>query len=365
MSTTPQTPKHPKAALYLQRKLFDSIARFTDLEQRIADLPTKQERGDAFEVFVEAYLSTQPLHQAKTVWPFSAIPLAIKDRFALGQSDVGADGVFETHLGDYHAYQAKFRTDRPSLTWEELSTFMGLTDQIAERVVITNCDELSSVLSDRRGFYAIRGTDLDRLQAEDFEAIRNWLAGAIVEHKRKTPLPRQQDALDAIVKTLTEHDRATILMPCGTGKTLVALWAAERLGCKKILVLVPSLALISQTLHAWLKETRWHNPSFLCVCSDPTVTSRAEDTLVLHQADVDFPVTTEHEAVRTFLERQTDGVKVIFSTYQSARVVADGITENTRVDFGIFDEAHKTVEKMRSSGSRSKTPTYRLRSGCV
>jgi superfamily II DNA or RNA helicase len=343
MVTSHQKPKHPKASLYLQRKLFDGIARFIDLEQRIADLPTPQERGDAFEVFVEAYLSTQPLHQAKTVWPFSAIPLAIKDRFALGQSDVGADGVFETHLGDYHAYQAKFRTDRPSLTWNELSTFMGLTDQIAERVVITNCDELSTVLSDRRGFYAIRGTDLDRLQAEDFEAIRNWLAGAIVEHTRKAPLPRQQDALDAIVKTLTVHDRATILMPCGTGKTLVALWAAEQLGSKKILVLVPSLALISQTLHAWLKETRWENPSFLCVCSDPTVTSRAEDTLALHQADVDFPVTTEREAVQTFLERKTDGVKVIFSTYQSARVVAAGMGKTERVDFGIFDEAHKTA----------------------
>ncbi|THJ08975.1 MAG: DEAD/DEAH box helicase [Nitrospira sp. CG24C] len=343
MSTTSQPPKHPKAGLYLQRKLFDGIARFTDLEQRIADLPTKQERGDAFEVFVEAYFSTQPLHQAKTVWPFSAIPLAIKDRFALAQREVGVDGVFETHLGDYHAYQAKFRTDRPSLTWDELSTFMGLTDQIAERVVITNCDELSSVLSDRRGFYAIRGIDLDRLKPEDFEAIRSWLAGAIVEHTRKTPLLRQQEALDAIFTTLTEHDRATLLMPCGTGKTLVALWAAEQLGSQKVLVLVPSLALMSQTLHEWLKETRWENPSFLCVCSDPTVTSRAEDTLLLHQADVDFPVTTKREEVRTFLDRQTEGVKVIFSTYQSARVVAEGMTENTRFDFGILDEAHKTA----------------------
>lgn len=342
MNYSSQNPKHPKAGLYLQRKLFDGIAKFIDLEQRIADFPTKQERGDAFEVFVEAYLSTQPYYQAKTVWPFTALPLTIKDRFALGQSDVGVDGVFETHLGDYHAYQAKFRTDRPSLTWEELSTFMGLTDQIAERVVITNCDELSTVLSDRRGFYAIRGTDLDRLQPEDFEAIRNWLAGAIVEHTRKTPLPRQQDALDAIVKTLTEHDRAIVLMPCGTGKTLVALWAAEQLGGKKILVLVPSLALISQTLHAWLKETRWQHPSFLCVCSDPTVTSRA-DALVLHQADVDFPVTTEREAVRTFLERQTNGVKVIFSTYQSARVVAAGLGKTERFDFGILDEAHTTA----------------------
>ena len=365
MVTSQQPPKHPKAGLYLQRKLFDGVARFTDLEQRIVDLPTKQERGDAFEVFVEAYLSTLPLHQAKTVWPFSTLPLAIKDRFALGPIDVGADGVFETHLGDYHAYQAKFRTGRPSLTWEELSTFMGLTDQIAERVVITNYQELSTVLSDRRGFYAIRGTDLDRLQAEDFEAIRNWLVGAIVAHTRKTPLPRQQGALDAIVKTLTANDRATILMPCGTGKTLVALWAAEQLGSKKILVLVPSLALISQTLHEWLKETRWHNPSFLCVCSDPTVTDRA-DALVLHQADVDFPVTTDRDAVRTFLDRQTDGVKVIFSTYQSTRVVASGMTEDTRFDFGIFDEAHKTAGREGGQfGSRSKTSISGSRSGCA
>jgi predicted helicase len=36
-------------------------------------------------------------------------------------------------------------------------------------------------------------------------------------------------------------------MPCGTGKTLVQLWAAERLSAKTILVLVPSLALLSQT----------------------------------------------------------------------------------------------------------------------
>lgn len=342
MSEVSLKPRHPKANLYLRRKLFDGISKFTELEHRIAELPTTQERGDAFEVFAEAYLSTQRLYQAKTVWPISRLPLTIKDRFALGQNDVGVDGVFETHLGDYHAYQAKFRTDRPSLTWDELSTFMGLTDQIAERVVITNCDELSSVATVRRGFYAIRGTDLDRMKSEDFWAIRNWLAGGIVEPKPKAPLRRQQEALDAVLKTLTEHDRATLLMPCGTGKTLVALWVAEQLGSKKILVLVPSLALISQALHAWLKETRWGNASFLCVCSDPTVTSRA-DELILHQADVDFPVTTDHDAVRSFLERQTEGVKVVFSTYQSARVVAAGMAKNERFDVGILDEAHKTA----------------------
>jgi hypothetical protein len=43
MSTTLQNPKHPKACLYFQRKLFDGIARVTDLKKIIADLPTPQE----------------------------------------------------------------------------------------------------------------------------------------------------------------------------------------------------------------------------------------------------------------------------------------------------------------------------------
>ena len=81
-------------------------------------------------------------------------------------------------------------------------------------------------------------------------------------------------------------------MACGTGKTLVALWAAEKLGVKNVLVLVPSLALVRQTLHEWLKETRWDNFSYLCVCSDPTVV-RGADNMVVRQSDLDFPVTTD------------------------------------------------------------------------
>jgi hypothetical protein len=37
--------------------LFDGLDSFTELEVRIAALPTHQDRGDAFEVFAEAYLA--------------------------------------------------------------------------------------------------------------------------------------------------------------------------------------------------------------------------------------------------------------------------------------------------------------------
>jgi predicted helicase len=61
-------------------------------------------------------------------------------------------------------------------------------------------------------------------------------------------------------------------MACGTGKTMVALWTAERLGARRILVLMPSLALVKQTLEEWSRWTRWGDDyRFMCVCSDPKV----------------------------------------------------------------------------------------------
>ena len=132
-----ERPRHLRAKTYSH--LFDGLTSFRELEDRIAGLPTKNERGDAFEVFAEAYFATQHLVQAKTVWPFYTIPIPIKERLSLGTGrEMGVDGIFETHLGQFNAYQAKFRSGRPSLNWTELSTFMGLTDQVEQRVIITN-----------------------------------------------------------------------------------------------------------------------------------------------------------------------------------------------------------------------------------
>ena len=130
-----ERPKHQFTTLFL--RLFEGLTSFRQLEDRISGLPTEKERGDAFEVFAEAYFATQRLVQAKTVWPFHTIPLQIKERLSIGAGrEMGVDGIFETHLGQFNAYQAKFRSDRPSLNWKELSTFMGLTDQLDGRVLM-------------------------------------------------------------------------------------------------------------------------------------------------------------------------------------------------------------------------------------
>jgi superfamily II DNA or RNA helicase len=336
--------QHPKAASFVRQNLFAGLKTFAEFEARIEKLSDEQSRGDAFEVFAEAYLATQRKHDATNVWPLTAVPSQVLQKLGLAARDYGIDGVFETLLGQYNAYQVKFRTKRPALTWRELSTFMGLADspEIRSRVLFTNCDDLPSVLNDRQGFFCIRGSDLDRLEVDDFRAIEAWLADAAFTASRKQPLPHQMEALDALLPALETHDRVTAIMACGTGKTLVSLWVAERRQASKILVLVPSLALLRQMLHEWLRETSFTKLAYHCVCSDSTVKDGL-DAIATAQSDLDFQVSTDSVSVRKFLDAHFEGTKIVFSTYQSARVVGMALKPEESFDFAVFDEAHKTA----------------------
>lgn len=336
--------RHPKAAAFVRQNLFAGLTSFEDLESRIAGLPDAQSRGDAFEVFAEAYLATQRKHDAATVWPLASAPTQTLQRLGLATQDYGIDGVFQTLLGHLNVYQVKFRTNRPALTWRELSTFMGLADspQIHSRILFTNCNELPSVINDRQGFFCIRGSDLDRLEASDFQAIEAWLADSAFTAPRKQPLPHQTEALEALLPALETNDRVSAIMACGTGKTLIALWVAERQQASRTLVLVPSLALLRQILHEWLRETSLPRLAYLCVCSDSTVKD-GTDTIATAQSDLDFQVSTNADNVREFLDAPFDGRKIVFSTYQSAQVVGEALKPGEAFDFAVFDEAHKTA----------------------
>ena len=54
-------------------------------------------------------------------------------------------------------------------------------------------------------------------------------------------------------------------------------------------------------------------------------------------------VSTDASGVERFLQHEPHGVKVVFSTYHSAHVVAEGMAKFDAFDIGIFDEAHKTA----------------------
>ena len=340
---TPRSPRHQCARAFTRAGLFRQLGSFADLERRIEQLPTEKERGDAFEVFVEAYLSTDEMAQADEVWVVGQIPGEVGRKLNFPSKDYGFDGVVRTKLGELVPYQAKFRTGRAPLPYAELATFFGITEKADRRVVLTNSMAMSTVAESRTGFQTTRGGDFDRLDAAQLAAIAAWIDGVTPTPVIREPRPHQQAALADIQAELSAHDRATVVMACGTGKTLVALWAAERQQPKRVLVLVPSLSLLRQTLHEWAKWTNWGERfRYLCVCSDPKV-AKGIDEIEIRPEDVDFPVMTDPGVVGRFLDHRNDAVSVVFCTYQSAPVIGAAMAGREPFDLGIFDEAHKTT----------------------
>ena len=335
---------HPAASYFKRTGLFNGLSAFSDFEQRLRNPGNTKEVGDAFEILVEGYLHTQPTMQAKNVWLVGQVPLRIRKQVNLPSDSKGIDGIFETRTGDLVPYQVKYRTDTAVLPYGDVSSFLGITERSCkDRVLFTNAKELSKDIANRDGLRSVRATQFHALTQKDFAAIEAWLDEKTVKHERRTPRPYQQQAITQITEALRTQPRTTAVMACGTGKTLVAVWVAEALEPKTVLVLVPSLALLSQTLPEWCKESKWgESLEYLCVCSDPTI-SKGVDAFTIRPQDADFRITTDAKEVLRFLSRKTDDVKVVFSTYQSAAVVAQGMKGMQPFDVAIFDEAHKTT----------------------
>ncbi len=338
--------KHKSAPWFLKQGFFEGIKSFKEFEARTGKLADTVEMGDALEILVEAYLHLDKVLNAKDVWVVGSIPLDIRKALNLPNDSKGIDGVYEDQSGNYIPYQVKYRTNMVTLPFGEISEFLGITERsLQDRLIFTNARKLSIDVANRTGVRSVRADKFNELTEADFKRIHAWLTDKKVEPvTRYAPLPHQREAIVKITAGLKEADRTTAVMACGTGKTLVALWAAEAQQPKTVLVLVPSLALLSQTLPDWCKQTSWGERfRYICVCSDDSVDREAQqDGYTYKQEDLEFSVTTDAKEVKKFLGQNKDGVNVIFSTYQSAEVVAEGLKGQT-VDLGIFDEAHKTT----------------------
>ena len=339
--------KHKSAHAFLKKGFFEGLRSFRDFEIRTEQLANTKEVGDAFEILVEAYLYLNPVLNAKDVWLVGEVPLNIRTRLNLPRGTKGIDGVYEDAAGNLIPYQAKYRTDKDTLSYTAVSSFLGVTEEsLKDRVIFTNARNLASDISNRKGLRTVLAAQFHSLEEEDFIRIHAWLRDKKAEFKRWSPQPHQKDAVEKITAELQQASRTTAVMACGTGKTLVALWAAEAQEPKTVLVLVPSLALLSQTLPEWCKQSKWGDRfRYLCVCSDTSVDqSIKNDDYGLKQSDLEFSVTTDVKQVQSFLAVNHSGVNVIFSTYQSVEVVAKAL-KGKAIEFGVFDEAHKTATR--------------------
>ena len=335
-------------------KAIEGLSSWTDIHARWGSY-TEKEKGDRFEDFTQCYLQVEPEYSSKLkhVWRIEEVPQAVAKALRLPSTDKGIDLVAETREGEYWAIQCKYRqnTDQ-QLTHTDISTFTSLTFQACKgfsfALVCSTTERVTSLYRDeeRIGFCALDvWQELDR---EFFTKLRNKLTYKVTKLEPRTKRPHQTQA----VKDGVEHfikDKATrgkLIMPCGTGKSLTAWFLSQELKSKRIVIAVPSLSLVKQTLKVWLRESVANNidVEWICVCSDETAGRADQDDVVVQRQDIAVPCLTSTDKIADWLKAKHKGLTVVFTTYQSGNVLATAARKaKFAFDLGIMDEAHKTV----------------------
>jgi len=179
---------------------------------------------------------------------------------------------------------------------------------------------------------------------------------------RHQPRPHQQLAIDAVLQGLQTAERGKLIMACGTGKTLTALKIAEQQAGTggNILFLVPSLALLAQTLKEWSQHSATPITAF-AVCSDKDLSKKRpqqdNDALEMGLHDLAWPATTDAAALaREHAARhdKASAMSVVFATYHSIDVIFQAQQQGLPAfDLAICDEAHRTTGQTFASEESS------------
>ncbi|MCR5913834.1 DEAD/DEAH box helicase [Corynebacterium sp. zg254] len=337
------------------------MSKFSEVLDQLRDNQPQGKYGIAFEKLMVNYFRTDPTLASEydqvfrwTDWPYNG-----------GRADTGIDLVARrAEDQSWTAIQCKFYQPTTSIQKSHLDSFFEAsghsfdteegTQHFAHRLVISTTDRWSAnaeaaladqiIPTNRIGLASIAESPIDWDVAFPGSEIQINLS------KRETfsPRPHQQAAIDAAMKGFETHDRGKLIMACGTGKTFTALRLAEKIaqsnqGRARVLFLVPSIALLSQTLKEWTAQAQVDLRAY-AVCSDTKVGKKAED---IASYDLEVPVSTTGADIAGRMNqggKRFKGLHVVFSTYQSLPAVHDaqaaGLDE---FDLVICDEAHRTT----------------------
>lgn len=326
---------------------------------------TEKEKGTEFERLMKRWFLTDPRYEnLEKVWLWEEFP----GKGDLGGSDLGIDLVAKDDTGDYWAIQCKCYAENATIDKAAVDSFLAnssrqfLDDETMQTRQFSN---LIFVSTTRNGWgqNALKATQglekpFTRINLFELESSSvNWgklykgEEGKKALKSGKQPRAHQLQAMSKAHHHFIEegNDRGKLIMACGTGKTFTALRIMEEMTDDKSLVLflVPSIALLGQTLNAWMSD-KSEPMRAICVCSDAKATRKmkGEDDDDESVVDLAVPATTNVKSILRQIkvaEREKKRT-VIMSTYQSIDVVSDALHQAGKyVDLCICDEAHRTT----------------------
>lgn len=331
---------------------------------------SERDKGNRFELLMLRYLKTDPVFASTlaNVWLWN-------DFFAKGEfggKDVGIDLVAETFGGNFWAiqckcYRADAKIDKPAVDTFLSTSGKTFTDRDGKKVRFAyrlwldtteagfNREALHSLENQDPEFHRIGLLELESASV-DWERLDKGSSGENAQQKKKSPRDHQKEAIEKVHAYFSDasHSRGKLIMACGTGKTYTSLCIAENETKNNgtVLFLVPSIALLGQTLREWTADARKPIRP-ICICSDSGVSKSArkgdEDGDGYSVTELALPASTDVQTVVKQLElsrlRQGEGMTVVFCTYQSIDVVsrAQKKLENFVFDLIVCDEAHRTT----------------------
>jgi len=326
---------------------------------------TEREKGTYFEELTISYLKNEAAYVDlySDVWMYSDWA---KEQGIDGK-DTGIDLVAKTRgTEEYHAIQCKFYKEDYRIKKSDIDSFFTASGKRAfsHRVIVTTTNNWSDNAED-----ALQGQQppVTKIDLHDLENSQIDWAKYQPNKKpelkpKKTLREHQKKALREVQKGFETADRGKMIMACGTGKTFASLKIAEKLAGKgkRVLFLVPSLALLSQTLTEWTQESGTPLHSF-AVCSDSDIGKKRkkdDDVVQIFMHELRYPATTDAENLACEMNMRNDAthMSVVFSTYHSIEVISKAQKKHKLGEFDLIicDEAHRTTGATFDGDDESK-----------
>ncbi len=326
---------------------------------------SERDKGSKFERLMQAYLKTDLIYASKLkeVWLWNEFPQ--RDQF--GGNDTGIDLVALTSDGDYWAIQCKFYQESSTIDKPAVDSFLATSSRefnvnnvivkFSLRLWIStgnyNWNHNAEQAITNQNPQVIRINLYNLINAPvDWDELDKGITGIHARNNLRNLMKHQEDALKKTNEYFKENTRGKLIMACGTGKTFNSLRIAENETSQKgfVLFLVPSIALLSQTLREWTTFAQ-KNIYPVCICSDSEVSkkkTKAEDNNTFNVIDLALPASTDVENIINQINKinsqNNNGMTVVFSTYQSIDVISKVQKKlNFEFDLIICDEAHRTT----------------------
>ncbi len=230
-------------------------------------------------------------------------------------ADAGIDLIADDRDGGFWAVQAKHYDPAYAIKKADIDSFLSESSRpgFSYRLLIASTDHVGPTA---RRTLAAQEKPVGMLLRSQLELLEVAWPTSLAPLRpatptRKEPRPHQREAIQDCANALASTDRGQLVMACGTGKTLVGPFLADRLAAQRVLVLVPSLSLLGQTLREWATTVEF---DYLAICSDETVTRDEHDAMVASTSELGIPVTTDPERIAHFLRRRGALMKVVLAT---------------------------------------------------